>query len=396
MTEARTGGTAVLIVAAGRGRRFGGELPKQYAQLQGVPVLTHTIRAFAAHPAVSHVLAVIHPDDRPLYDEAVEALGVTPALLEPVPGGAERQDSVRMGLEALEKLAPEKVLIQDGARPFATPALITRVIEALDAHPAALPCVAVTDTLKRVGDGLVGQTVDRTNLARAQTPQGFRYDAILAAHLAAAGDALTDDAAVAERAGLEIALVEGAEENLKITTKDDLDRAHAMLAAKLGDVRVGNGFDVHKFGEPGSATEIMMCGIAVPHDAELIGHSDADVGLHSLTDAILGAIGAGDIGQHFPPSDPQWKGAASWKFLAHAAALVKERGGVIASGDITIICERPKVGPHRAAMRAKVAEILGLPEDRISVKATTTEEMGFTGRREGIAAQATATVRLPF
>lgn len=358
-------------------------------------MLTHTLAAFLAHDGVSHVLTAIHPDDRELYDAAVLPLGAQPKLLSPVHGGAERQDSVRKGLEALEKHAPSKVLIQDGARPLATAALITRVIDALDAAPAALPCVAVTDTLKRVADGQVGETVDRSGLARAQTPQGFRYADILAAHKRVAGQALTDDAAVAEHAGLMIALVEGGEDNLKITTQDDLARAATLMAARLGDVRTGSGFDVHRFDAPGTATGIMLCGINVPHDCDTVGHSDADVGLHALTDAILGAIGAGDIGEHFPPSDPQWKGAASWKFLAHAASLVTQRGGVIANADITIICERPKVGPHRPAMRARVAEILGLDEERVSVKATTTEALGFTGRREGIAAQAIATVRLP-
>ena len=387
--------TAVLIVAAGRGHRFGGELPKQYAQLRGAPVLSHTLRAFLKHPDVTHVVTAIHPDDRELYDAAAQASGAGEKLLPPTHGGAERQDSVRFGLEALEALSPSKVLIQDGARPLASAGLITRVIDALDEHAAALPCVAVTDTLKRVADGLVGETVDRTGLARAQTPQGFRYNDILAAHRAVAGDALTDDAAVAEHAKMAIGLVDGAEDNLKITTQDDLMRADGLIAARLGDVRTGSGFDVHKFDAPGTASEIMLCGIPVPHDCDTVGHSDADVGLHALTDAILGSIGAGDIGEHFPPSDPQWKGAASWKFLAHAASLVAERGGVIASADITIICERPKVGPHRPAMRKRVADILSIAEDRVSVKATTTEALGFTGWREGIAAQAIATVRLP-
>jgi len=370
-------------------------MPKQYTQLNGAAVLTHTLRAFLAHPDVGHVITAIHPDDRDLYDAAAAPLGSPPKLLEPVYGGAERQDSVRLGLQALETHGPGKVLIQDGARPLSSAGLITRVISALDSHKAALPCVAVTDTLKRVADGMVGHTVERNGLARAQTPQGFRFAEILSAHAAVAGDALTDDAAVAERAGMDIALVEGAEDNLKITTQDDLIRAEGLMALRLGDVRTGSGFDVHKFDDPGTATQIMLCGIPVPHDCDTVGHSDADVGLHALTDAILGAIGAGDIGEHFPPSDPQWKGAASWKFLAHAAGLVRERGGVIASADITIICERPKVGPHRPAMRARVAEILDIAEDRVSVKATTTETLGFTGRREGIAAQSVATIRLP-
>ncbi|WP_422022050.1 bifunctional 2-C-methyl-D-erythritol 4-phosphate cytidylyltransferase/2-C-methyl-D-erythritol 2,4-cyclodiphosphate synthase [Pyruvatibacter mobilis] len=387
--------TAVLIVAAGRGHRFGGDMPKQYMPLQGAAVLTHTLRAFLRHPDVAQVITAIHPDDRELYDAATAPLGTQPKLLAPVHGGAERQDSVRMGLEALAAHGPAKVLIQDGARPLASAGLITRVVSALDTHAAALPCVAVTDTLKRVADGMVGDTVDRTGLARAQTPQGFRFAEIMAAHKAVAGEALTDDAAVAERAGMAIALVEGAEDNLKITTQDDLVRAEGLLSLRLGDIRTGSGFDVHKFDAPGTASEIMLCGIPVPHDCDTVGHSDADVGLHALTDALLGAIGAGDIGEHFPPSDPQWKGAASWKFLAHAAGLVRERGGVIASADITIICERPKVGPYRPAMRARVAEILEITEERVSVKATTTEQLGFTGRREGIAAQSVATVRLP-
>ena len=389
--------TAVLIVAAGRGRRFGAEMPKQYARLGGRPVLAHTLAVFAAHPEIACIQAVIHPDDRDLYEAAAGFVTAGSAkLLPPVDGGAQRQDSVRMGLEALAGADPANVLVQDGARPFASADLISRVIAALRDHPAALPCIAVTDTLKRTAHGLVGETVDRTGLARAQTPQGFRFGDILAAHKAAAGTALTDDAAVAETAGLAIALVDGMEDNLKITTRDDLDRAEGMLALALADTRTGMGFDVHRFGEPGSSREIMLCGVGVPHDAELIGHSDADAGLHALTDAILGAIGAGDIGQHFPPSDPQWKGAPSWKFLAHAGGLVAARGGIIASCDVTLICERPKIGPHRAAMQARMAEILSLSPDRVSVKATTTEELGFTGRREGIAAQAIATVRLPF
>lgn len=395
-----SGRTAVLIVAAGRGRRFGAPLPKQYAQLAGKPVLAHTLAGFAAHPDVAHILTVIHPDDADLFDAALACVRAgADKILPPVPGGAERQDSVRIGLEALAPLDPARVLIQDGARPFASPGLITRVIAALDRHPAALPCVPVADTLKRVqpedAQEMVGATVDRAGLMRAQTPQGFRFAEILAAHRAAAGKALTDDAAVAEEAGLAIAVVPGAEDNLKITTQDDLARGEGLMALRLGDVRIGQGFDVHRFGAPGSASEIMLCGVAVPHDAALIGHSDADAGLHALTDALLGALGEGDIGAHFPPDDPQWKGAPSWRFLAHAAELVASRGGMISSCDVTLICERPKIGPHRERMRRRIAEILAVPVDRISVKATTTEGLGFTGRGEGLAAQAAACVRLP-
>ncbi len=380
--------TVALVVAAGRGRRFGGDLPKQYHDLAGRMVLRHTLAAFAANPEIDAVRAVIHPDDRQLYDLAAAGLG----LLDPVPGGASRQDSVRLGLESLRPLAPSKVLIHDGARPFIDAGTIGRVIAALDHHAAALPVVAVADTLKRGADGVVVDTVDRNGLFRAQTPQGFRFADILAAHLAVVGEDLTDDAAVAERAGLAVALVAGAEDNVKLTTATDLERARRLFEGP-GEVRGASGYDVHRF-DPGKSA-VWLCGVEVPHDAGLEGHSDADVALHALTDAVLGAIAAGDIGRHFPPTDPQWKGAASHLFLAHAGALVAARGGRIVNVDVTIVCERPKVGPHRARMAARVAEILGIAQDRVSVKATTTEGLGFTGRREGIAAQAMASVWLP-
>jgi 2-C-methyl-D-erythritol 4-phosphate cytidylyltransferase/2-C-methyl-D-erythritol 2,4-cyclodiphosphate synthase len=270
--------------------------------------------------------------------------------------------------------------------------LIDRVIDGLDRAPAAIPCLPLRDTIKRVADQRISATVDRANLWRAQTPQGFHFAAILAAHRALAGRDLTDDAAVAEAAGMAPLVVAGSEDNLKVTTAEDLAAAARLVAARLGVVRVGQGFDVHPFG-PGD--HVWMCGIAVPHDHGLVGHSDADVGLHALTDAVLGAIGAGDIGMHFPPSDPRWRGAASEQFLRHAAALVHEKGGIVAAVDLTIVCERPRVGPYRAAMIECVAAILGLSTDRVSVKATTTEKLGFTGRGEGIAAQAVATIRLP-
>ncbi len=384
-------GTVALIVAAGRGTRFGGERPKQYLTLAGHPVLRYSLAAFAGHPEISAVRAVIHPDDRDSYDEAAQGLD----LLDPVPGGASRQDSARLGLESLEAAAPDKVLIHDGARPFVPEALISRVVSTLEQAPGALPALPVTDTLKRGSEGLVGETVPRAGLWRAQTPQGFRYQAILEAHraVAAAGGAdYTDDAAIAEQAGLAVQLVEGAGENLKVTTPEDLEQAARRLAGRPEELRTGFGFDVHRFG-PGD--RVWLCGVAVPHDASLLGHSDADVGLHALTDALLGALAAGDIGDHFPPSDPRWAGAASDQFLAHAGGLVAARGGRIVNCDVTLICERPKVGPHRAAMVARVAAILGLEPERVSVKATTTEQLGFTGRREGIAAQATATVALP-
>ncbi len=377
-----------LIVAAGRGQRFGGSLPKQYATLAGVPLLRHTLQAFAAHPAISRVRAVIHPDDRDLYDAAAEGL----ALAEPVAGGASRQESVLRGLESLAESAPARVLIHDGARPFVSASVIDRVLAALDKAPGAIAALPVVDTLKRGQAGHIAGTQDRTGLWGAQTPQGFRYAEILAAHRAAAGEELTDDAAVAERAGMEVALVEGSRENIKVTSQDDLRTAEHWLRGAQAETRVGQGFDVHAFG-PGD--HVTLCGVRIDHDAGLVGHSDADVGLHALTDAILGALGAGDIGSHFPPSDPQWKGADSGKFIRHARDLVAARGGRILHLDVTLICERPKVGPHRAAMVARVAELLDLPGERVSVKATTTEKLGFTGRGEGIAAQAAATLALP-
>lgn len=379
--------TVALVVAAGRGRRFGGDVPKQYQSLNGRPILRHSLARLAADPSISAVRVVIHPDDRPLYDEAAQGL----SLLEPVSGGATRQDSVRLGLESLQSLCPDKVLIHDGARPFLDEALVARVVTALDHHDGAIPAIAVADTLKKGRDGLVETTIDRSGLWRAQTPQGFRFAPLLDAHLAVAGNELTDDAAVAEHAGLKVALVAGAEANVKITTAEDLNRAQAVFSGP-GYTCVGTGFDVHRFA-PG--TGVWLCGVLVPHDFALDGHSDADVALHALTDAILGAVGAGDIGAHFPPSDPQWKGASSDRFLTHARNLVEGLGGKLVHVDVTVICERPKIGPHRPAMRQRLADLLGLPMARVSVKATTTEGLGFTGRREGIAAQASATLWMP-
>jgi 2-C-methyl-D-erythritol 4-phosphate cytidylyltransferase/2-C-methyl-D-erythritol 2,4-cyclodiphosphate synthase len=381
-------GCIALIVAAGRGHRFGGELPKQYRLLGGRPLLWYSAAAFSRHPGITAVRAVIHPDDHELYARATEGL----CLLEPVMGGIERQDSARLGLESLAPLGPERVLIHDAARPRPGDALIQRTIDALDRWAGAIPALPVTDTLKRAAsDGPITGTVDRAGLWRAQTPQAFRYVDILAAHRAAAGRALTDDAAVAEAAGLVIGHVMGSEDNIKVTTEDDLRRAGVESGAH-SDVRTGLGFDVHRFG-PGQS--VWLCGLEIPHGHGLVGHSDADVGLHAATDALLGAIGAGDIGMHFPPSDPQWRGAPSHVFLKRAADLIAERGGAILNLDITIIAERPKVGPHRERMVERVAAILGLPASRVSVKATTTERLGFAGREEGMAAQAVATVRLP-
>lgn len=376
-----------LIVAAGRGMRAGADIPKQYRPLAGQAILRRACRAFLAHPGIATVQVVIHPDDRRLYDAAVGDL----ALPAPAPGGATRQESCRNGLEALDAgNAPDIVLIHDGARPLVDQDTIRRVLGALETGPAAIAAVPITDTLKRAdGDNTAVDTVARAGLWRAQTPQGFHFPAILAAHRALAGQSLTDDAAVAEAADLPVKLVPGHEDNMKITTEDDFDRAERLLGG--GDIRVATGFDVHRFS---AGDQVTLCGISIAHDQGLSGHSDADVGLHALTDALLGALGADDIGSHFPPSDPRWRDADSAGFLKHAVSLVAARGGDIRHLDVTLICEQPKIGPHRQAMRERVAEIAGLPADRVSVKATTTEGLGFTGRGEGIAAQATATVRL--
>ena len=382
-------GCVALIVAAGRGTRAGGPLPKQYRSLGGKPVLRRAVQAFRQHARVDQVRVVIHADDRALYDAATAGLD----LLGPVEGGPTRQESVRRGLESLAGMTPRHVLIHDGARPFVSPAIIDRVLDGLAAAPGVIAALPVTDTIKRAADGepLIAETVDRRSLWRAQTPQGFRFAEILAAHRAAAGADLTDDAAVAAQAKLSVTMVPGSEENVKITTDEDLSRAARALEAAL-ELRVGQGFDVHRFA-PGDA--VQLCGVRIPHARSLEGHSDADVGLHAVTDAILGALAAGDIGHHFPPSDPRWRGADSAVFLRHAASLVTDAGGRVVHVDVTLICEAPRIGPHREAMVRRLAEILGLGPDRCSVKATTTERLGFTGRGEGIAAQAVATVRLP-
>jgi 2-C-methyl-D-erythritol 4-phosphate cytidylyltransferase/2-C-methyl-D-erythritol 2,4-cyclodiphosphate synthase len=375
---------AALIVAAGSGSRHGGELPKQYQRLGGKPLLRHTVDAFRGHPDITQVRVVIGGGHQSFYHGAVGDMGLPP----PVTGGATRQNSVRLGLEALMADPPRLVLIHDAARPLVDRATIDRVIAALASGKAAVAATPVVDSLRRNAGG----PVDRDGLWQVQTPQGFDYAAILHAHRAALDDLATDDATLAENSGIPITLVEGAMSNLKITRAGDMTNAEAFLAARLGDVRAGSGFDVHKFA-PGD--HVTVCGVKVPHSHALEGHSDADVGLHALTDAILGCIGLGDIGSHFPPTDARWRGADSAVFLRHAISLVHDRGGIVAHLDVTIICERPKIGPHRAEMVARVAEIAGLRPDQVSVKATTTEGLGFTGRREGIAAQGLATVRLP-
>ena len=378
-----------LVVAAGSGSRFGGELPKQYLPLAGASVLRHAVAPFARHPRLAGVMVVIRPEDAARFTQATAGLHV----LSPVPGGPTRQDSVRLGLEALVPHQPHRVLIHDGARPLVDMPQIDRVIDGLERAPAAVPALAMRDTVKRAAGGWVRETVDRSLLWRAQTPQGFAFTQILAAHRRMAKTTMTDDSALAEAAGLTPLLIAGSEDNLKVTTADDLAAAERLINARRGDVRVGQGFDVHGFG-PGD--HVTICGVAIPHSAGLVGHSDADVGLHAATDALLGAIGAGDIGLHFPPSDPRWRGAASDRFLRHAADLVAARDGIVAAIDVTLICERPKIGPHRSAMIERVAAILGIAAGRVSIKATTTDRLGFTGRAEGIAAQAVATVRLPW
>jgi 2-C-methyl-D-erythritol 4-phosphate cytidylyltransferase/2-C-methyl-D-erythritol 2,4-cyclodiphosphate synthase len=370
---------AILIVAAGKGERTGRASPKQYEPLLGLSMLRRTMDAFAGWP----VRVVIGPGQDMLYAQAAG-----PDAPAPIAGGARRQDSVRLGLEALAADAPDYVLIHDAARPLVSRAVIRRVIAALEKGAAgAVPMLAVADTLRRQEAGR-WITVPREGLQRAQTPQGFCFSAILDAHRTHAAADATDDVAIAGLAELAVEAVAGEEENLKVTTGKDFVLAERLL---MGETRSAMGYDAHRFTD---GDHVWLCGVKLPHDHGLEGHSDADAGLHALTDALLGCISAGDIGQHFPPTDARWKGAPSWKFLDHANSLVKQKGGAVLHCDVTLICERPKIGPHREAMRARIAEILALDIDRVSVKATTTEGMGYTGRREGLAAQAVATVRL--
>ena len=392
---------AILVVAAGRGTRVGGDQPKQYRPLLGVPLLARTFSSLAAAAPEAHLRAVIHQDDSASYASALRALpGGGTEWGSPAIGGATRQQSVRNGLEALANDGISQqaiVLVHDAARPFPSPELVGRAIESARSHGAAVPGLPLTDTVKQVApSGRIYSSPDRASLRTVQTPQAFRFDVLLAAHRQAADAGeydLTDDAAVVERAGHAVYVFEGDKENLKLTTADDFTRAEARLLGTLADIRCGQGFDVHAFG-PGD--HVWLGGLKIPHDQGLVGHSDADVLAHAVTDAILGALADGDIGAHFPPSDPQWKGAASSVFLADAVARVKARGGLLAHVDATIICEQPKIGPHRDAIRQNLAKIMDLGLSRVAVKATTSERLGFTGRGEGIAALATATVRLPF
>ena len=384
---------AAVVVAAGRGLRAGGDPPKQYRELLGEPVIRPSLAALVEHSGISLVQPVIHPNDAALFRAASADL----ALLPSVPGGASRQASVRAGLEALEPHRPEFVLVHDAARPFLSDALITRAIAAGRESGAAVPVLTVAETVKSIDPaGCVTGTLDRARLRMVQTPQAFGFASLLNAHRrakAAGRDDFTDDAALAEWAGLKVTTFAGEAQNVKLTTDDDFARAETAKLAALSDVRTGFGFDVHRFGD---GDHVMVGGVRISHRYGLCGHSDADVVLHALVDAILGALADGDIGVHFPPTDPQWRGASSDRFLTFAAERVRARGGRIAHLDVTIVCEAPRIGPHRDAIRARIAEIAGVPIERVGLKATTSEKMGFTGRGEGMAAFANATVRLPW
>ncbi|MEP6565812.1 MAG: bifunctional 2-C-methyl-D-erythritol 4-phosphate cytidylyltransferase/2-C-methyl-D-erythritol 2,4-cyclodiphosphate synthase [Mesorhizobium sp.] len=387
----------VVIVAAGRGARAGqADGPKQYQSIGGLAVIARTLDMFLSHPRIGPVVVAIHADDGELFRRAA---GANADRVTAVIGGATRQASVRLGLLALRDHAPTRVLVHDAVRPFVDAGLIDRTIEAIGERQGALPALPVADTLKRESAaGMIEETVSRNGLHAAQTPQGFPFWPILAAHEKAhhlGKTDFTDDAAIAEWAHIPVKIVQGSPDNVKLTWARDIAMADQRLSGerpRFPDIRTGNGYDVHAF-EPGD--HVTLCGVAIPHGKKLSGHSDADVGLHALTDALLATCGAGDIGTHFPPSDPQWKGAASKIFVEHAAKLVRARGGRIANADITLICEAPRVGPHREAMTAALSAMLGISSDRISIKATTNEKLGFVGREEGIAAIATASVVFP-
>jgi 2-C-methyl-D-erythritol 4-phosphate cytidylyltransferase/2-C-methyl-D-erythritol 2,4-cyclodiphosphate synthase len=386
---------AAVIVAAGRGERAGAAGgPKQYRQIAGKAIIAQTLDEFLNHPRINTIVVAIHRDDDTHFAEAV---GDRISRVQVVHGGATRQESTRIALAALEDTLPDAVLIHDGVRPFVDAGLIDRTIDALTPDSGALPALSLVDTIKRRGeDNLVSETVSRDGLFSAQTPQGFPYLAILAAHQAAGKSGrsdFTDDASIAEWAALPVLLIEGSPDNVKLTWPKDIEMAEQKLTgATFPDVRTGNGYDVHAF-EPGD--HVTLCGVKIPHSMRLNGHSDADVGLHALTDALLATCGAGDIGTHFPPTDPRWRGAASKTFVEYAAKIVRDRGGRIANADVTLICEAPKIGPHRAAMTDALTAMLGVSADRVSIKATTNERLGFIGREEGIAAIATATVVYP-
>ncbi|MEK9693626.1 MAG: bifunctional 2-C-methyl-D-erythritol 4-phosphate cytidylyltransferase/2-C-methyl-D-erythritol 2,4-cyclodiphosphate synthase [Rhodospirillaceae bacterium] len=378
-----------LVLAAGHGSRFGSDIPKQYTLLGGKPILRHALEALIFHPKIDQVRVVIRPEDEKLY----KALSRDLPLMSPVMGGATRQDSTKNGLKSFEKAPPQKILIHDGARPFPSERLIKEIVEKLDSFDAVIPGLQVHDALKRISEtNLLEETIDRRNIVRAQTPQGFRYRAISRAHDFVEEKLFYDDSEIAKKAGLRVSVVKGDPKNLKITTAEDLIHGSCILGEEIMSFRTGIGFDVHKFG-PGD--HIVLGGVKIDHNQALIGHSDADVLLHAITDAILGSIAAGDIGTHFPDTDPQWQNVESSIFLKRAGECLSELGGKIINIDATIICERPKINPHRNAIAANISSVLGLNPACVSIKATTTEQLGFTGRSEGIASQAVVSVSLP-
>ncbi len=381
---------AAIIVAAGSGTRAGGDVPKQYQPIAGQPVLRHTIWHFVAHPAISSVRVVIHPDNEALYLQATEGL----ALADPVHGGSTRQDSVRLGLEALRGAdQPDYVLVHDAARPFVTETIISAVINAMQEHDVAIAACPVTDTIKQVDALHITDTLDRSRLWAAQTPQGFVFQTLYDLHQRLDGSEFGDDAALAESMGLTVAIVPSSPYNTKLTTAEDMTMASLRLSGSMAP-RTGMGFDVHRLIKD-EARPLMLCGVEVPSMLALEGHSDADVGLHALTDAVLGCIADGDIGMHFSPKDERWKDCDSSHFLQEACRMASEKGGQIQHVDVTLIGEQPKIGPYREAMRIRVAELCALPINAVSIKATTTERLGFTGRGEGLAAQAVASMLLP-
>ena len=381
-------GCFALIVGAGKSERFGGILPKQYSNLAGLSIFYRTLATFISHPVIAGVQAVIHPDDKEMYENVIENLSSS-KLLVSVDGGDTRQQSVRLGLESLKDLAPDHVLIHDAARPFVSHKIISRVIDALGSSEGAIAAIPVNDTLKKSDTNFISKTIDRSKLWQAQTPQGFVFSEIYRAHKICKVNNLTDDATVAEKAGIAVELVVGSPDNVKITTMDDFLRAERTLG---WEYRTGIGFDVHRFCK---GKEVAICGIKIPHTHALKGHSDADVALHAISDALFGSVAAGDIGDYFPPSDVRWKDVASDVFLLKARDIICENMAQIVNVDITIICEEPKIGPYRKKMRSSVAEILKISEDQISIKATTTEQLGFLGRKEGIAVNAVATIKKP-
>lgn len=388
-----------LITASGRGSRLslnGEGIPKQYLPIAGVPMLRHTILAFLNHPQITDVMCTIHPDDVALYEEATLGLD----LLNPVLGGETRQASVHNGLEALKEYNPDKVLIHDGARPFTSKRVITGILEKLITHPAVIPAIAVEDTIKKYGDGKIEWTVERENLWRAQTPQGFIYQDILNAHSAFKNMNFTDDAALDEYAGIPVAIVPGSQNNFKITTEEDYERAKRIAALQIEnvkeEVRSGIGYDVHAFRErqKGETHFIRLAGLDIEFDRKIEAHSDGDVAIHALIDAMLGAVGAGDIGEYFPPSDERWKNYDSKEMLKVINHLLRKKGGKIINIDLTIICEKPHLSKHKLPMAESLAKVLNISASRINIKATTTERMGFLGRGEGIAAQAICNVAI--